>query len=52
MKDAGSGRPEDATAAAVLGAVGGGTATSVGRFVQAQIAAVGVPAYLASADGS
>jgi hypothetical protein len=47
MRDAGSGNREDATAAAVLGAVGGGTAVSVGRFIQDQVAAVGVPAYLA-----
>ena len=52
MRDAGSGNREDATAAAVLGAVGGGTAASVGRFIQEQIAAVGVPAYLATDDRS
>jgi hypothetical protein len=50
MKDAGRGNREDATAAAVLGAVGGGAAVSVGRFIQDQIAAVGVPAYLATPD--
>jgi uncharacterized protein YcfJ len=50
MKDAGSGNREDATTAAVLGAVGGGTAASVGPFIREQIAAVGVPAYLATDD--
>ena len=52
MKDAGSGNREDATTAAVLGAVGGGTAASVGPFIQEQIAAVGVPAYLGTDDRS
>ena len=52
MKDAGSGNRDDATAAAVLGAVGGGTAASVGPFIQEQIAAVGAEAYLATDDRS
>ena len=46
LMDAGGGDDADATAAAVLGAVGGGTAVSVGRFIQEQIAAVGVGEYL------
>ena len=52
MKDAGSGNQEDARTAAVLGAVGGGTAVSVGPFIQEQIAAVGVRAYLGTDDRS
>jgi hypothetical protein len=52
MMDAGSGNAADAPAAAILGAVGGGTAASVGRFIQQQIAAVGIPAYLDSDEQS
>jgi hypothetical protein len=52
MRDAGSGNREDATTAAVLGAVGGGTAASVGPFIREQIATVGVPGYLAADDRS
>ena len=52
MMDAGGGDQEAATAAAVLGAVGGGTAVSVGRLIQEQIAAVGVAQYLATDDRS
>lgn len=52
MMDAGSGKADDATAAAVLGAVGGGTAVSVGRFIQQQIAAVGVAQYLGTDEQS
>ena len=52
MRDAGSGHRDDATAAAVLGAVGGATAASVGPFIREQIAAVGVPAYLSTDDRS
>ena len=48
MMDAGSGNSGDATAAAVIGAVGAGTAATVGPFIQEQIAAVGVAAYLRS----
>jgi hypothetical protein len=47
LMNAGSGNREAATAAAVLGAVGGATAVSVGGFIHQQIEAVGVPAYLA-----
>jgi hypothetical protein len=50
MMDAGSGNPADATAAAVLGAVGAGTAATVGPFIHEQISAVGVAEYLRS-DG-
>jgi hypothetical protein len=46
MRGAGAGDPAAATTAAVLGAVGGGTAVSMGRFIQEQIAAVGVDEYL------
>jgi hypothetical protein len=46
MTDAGSGKGDDGVAAAVLGAVGGGTAVSVGRFIQDRIAEVGVAEYL------
>jgi hypothetical protein len=52
LRDVGGADPADATAAAVLGAVGGGTAASVGRFIQEQIAAVGVADYLASDERS
>jgi hypothetical protein len=52
MMDAGSGDPADATTAAVLGAVGGGTAASIGPFIQEQIAAVGVADYLRSDEPS
>jgi hypothetical protein len=52
MVDAGSGTGDDGVAAAILGAVGGGTAVSVGRFIQQQIAAVGIDAYLGSDDQS
>lgn len=50
MRDAGSGDPDAATTAAVLGAVGGGTAASVDRFVREQIAAVGVSEYLRASE--
>jgi hypothetical protein len=50
MRDAGAGDPAAATAAAMLGAVGGGTAASVERFIQEQIAAVGVTEYLRTAE--
>ena len=50
MRDAGAGDPAAATAAAMLGAVGGGTAASVGRFIQEEIAAVGVAEYLRTAE--
>jgi hypothetical protein len=52
LVDAGAGDEADATAAAVLGAVGGGTAASVGRFINEQIAAVGVADYLQPDDRS
>jgi hypothetical protein len=52
MMDAGSGNADDAAAAGILGAVGGGTAVSVGRFIQQQVAAVGVAAYLGSDEQS
>ena len=50
MMDAGSGNDADATTAAVLGAVGAGTAATVAPFIQEQIAAVGVAEYLRSDD--
>jgi hypothetical protein len=52
MTDAGSGNADEATAAAVLGAVGGGTAVSVGRFLQERIAEVGVAEYLRTDEQS
>jgi hypothetical protein len=48
LVDAGNPDPAHATTAAVLGAVGGGTAVSVGRFIQRRIADVGVAEYLRS----
>lgn len=50
MRDAGSGVPDADTTAAVLGAVGAGIAVSVGRFVQQQIAAVGLEEYLRASE--
>ena len=50
MMDAGSGNDADASTAAVLGAVGAGTAATVAPFIQEQIAAVGVAEYLRSDD--
>jgi hypothetical protein len=50
LRDGGSGDPAAATTSAVLGAVGGGTAVSVGRFVQQQIAAVGIEEYLRAGE--
>jgi hypothetical protein len=50
LRDGGSGGPAAATTSAVLGAVGGGTAVSVGRFVQQQIAAVGIEEYLRAGE--
>jgi hypothetical protein len=52
LMDAGSAETADAVTAAVLGAVGGGTAASVGRFIQERIAEVGVPEYLRTSDES
>jgi hypothetical protein len=52
MMDAGSGNDADATTAAVLGAVGAGTAATVGPFIREQIAAVGVAQYLSSDERS
>ena len=52
MRDAGAGGPDAATTAAVLGAVGGGTAVSVGRFVREQITAVGIEEYLRASEQS
>jgi hypothetical protein len=46
LVDAGNPDATDATTAAVLGAVGAGTAVSVGRFIQQRIAEVGVAGYL------
>jgi hypothetical protein len=46
LMDAGGGDPAEATTAAVLGAVGGATAVSVGGFIHEQIEAVGVSEYL------
>ena len=52
MMDAGSGNDADATTAAVLGAIGAGTAATVGPFIQEQITAVGVAQYLSSDERS
>jgi hypothetical protein len=52
MMDAGSGNDADATTAAVLGAVGAGTAATVAPFIREQIAAVGVAQYLSSDERS
>ena len=49
MRDAGSG---DAGQAAVLGAVGGATATAVGRFIQDRITEVGESEYLRPDEGT
>ena len=46
LVDAGNPDPADATTAAVMGAVGGGTAVSVGPFIQQRIAEIGVAEYL------
>jgi hypothetical protein len=46
LMDAGGGDPAQATTAAVLGAVGGATAVSLGRFVHEQVGRVGVGEYL------
>jgi hypothetical protein len=50
LLDAGSAEPADAMTAAVLGAVGGGTAASLAPFINQQIADVGVPEYLRTSD--
>jgi hypothetical protein len=52
LMDAGSADPAEATTAAVLGAVGGGTAVSVGRFIGTQLAAVGAAEYLRTDEQS
>jgi hypothetical protein len=52
LMDAGSADPAEATTAAVLGAVGGGTAVSVGRFIGTQLAAVGAAEYLRTDERS
>jgi hypothetical protein len=52
IRDAGAGDPAAATTAAVLGAVGGATAAALGRFIQEQVAAVGVTEYLRAAEPS
>jgi len=49
MRDAGSG---DTGQAAVLGAVGGATATAVGRFIQDRITEVGESEYLRPDEGT
>ena len=46
LMDAGNADPAEATTAAVLGAVGGATAVSLGRFVSEQVERVGVAEYL------
>ena len=50
MRDAGSG--DAGQAAAVLGAVGGATATAVGRFIQERITEVGESEYLRLDEGT
>jgi hypothetical protein len=50
LTDAGSADPDEATTAAVLGAVGGATAVSLGRFVSEQVGRVGVADYLRTDD--
>ena len=50
MRDAGSG--DAGQAAAVLGAVGGATATAVGRFIQGRITEVGESEYVRPDEGT
>ena len=49
IRDAGSG---DTGQAAVLGAVGGATATAVGRFIQGRITEVGEWEYVRPDEGT
>jgi hypothetical protein len=52
LGDAGAADPARATTAAVLGAVGGGTAASMAPFIRQQIESVGVAEYLRTDEQS